>query len=195
MVLGASALAEGGMAQGGRDVKLLPHHRLAFETTLAPDDAVRRLHSEIGCPWYGVRVGPINATVGANENLRDFVGTPRRDGGDIRRNFNTDPGEIRKRNAFQPVTIVRISATAKGSHVRATIRPPVLAIVFALLWTAGLMSLGTRVGGALNDPANLLPTIGTGLLLSIVPWAMIAVSFWDESGSNELLIRALLERD
>jgi hypothetical protein len=195
MVLGAPPLAKNRVAASGRDVKLLPYHRFAFTTSLSRDEAIQRLHDSIGNPWLGVVVGPIHSQVGANAYRGMFVGTARRDGGDVRRNLNSEPGELRQFNGLQPVTMVRVTAKPSGSTAQITIRPPLLVLCALMLWTAGWLVTTLSLACTIDTPGNFLPLLGITALMALSPWALLIFTFWEEVESNEALVRALLERD
>ena len=99
-------------------MKLWLFYRISFQTSLAPSNALSRLHAEIGPEEFWVMIGPFNANVGSNPNRQVFLGCARSDGGEFRNNLNSDPGQLREYNSFQALVRARIAPSARGSRSR-----------------------------------------------------------------------------
>jgi len=168
MVLGASALAEGSLAQGGSGVNWLPYHRFELNSPLKPAEALAAMsaHTE---PERFFRVGWPN---GAND--KRFEGNVSADAFHVRR-------VIGYRNSFLPVVDGRVSAAGRGSRVTITMRPFVFVFVFAAIWTIACLFM-------LFSPAWWF-----GPLMFAFLYLMTMGGFWWEASRQVQTLREIFQ--
>jgi hypothetical protein len=187
MVLGPPALAEGGLGEGGGDVKWLPYHRITIVTTLTPDDVNRRLREEIGAAhWFtpGRDEGEFSGEVGKEQFL-------------LTRNLNTETASYFQRNfnSFQAMITGRVRPHQNGSAVDVEMTMGCFPLAFLILWSAPLLAVSAYLAYrvVLGEPPqiwSLLP-----LVLLMVGWGGANFFFWEDAESQESFIRALIERE
>lgn len=167
MVLGAPALAEGCLGEGGGEVKWLPLHRFEIISPLPPAEAMRILEGHVEPEkWFRWR-WPSSA------NDDKFEGSLTADGFQIRR-------VIGYRNSFLPVVDGSIQQGAGGSRIQVRMRPFVFVFIFIALWTLG-------VSGALAGP-----TWPVGVLMLMFMYALTMGAFWFEASKQEKVLRRIL---
>jgi hypothetical protein len=164
MVLGASPLAERGVAESRRDVKFLPYHRFEFVSPLKPRDALAAMSAKTE-PERLFRWRWPNA---ANEQR--FEGTVGGDRFHVRR-------VIGYNNSFLPVINGVVHGQGAGSRIVVTMRPLVFAIAFVALWSVIALSM-------LFSP--IWPA--TFFLLFFI-YAFAMAGFWIEAGRQEQTLR------
>ncbi|MBL8546390.1 MAG: hypothetical protein JNL81_07990 [Hyphomonadaceae bacterium] len=177
-------------------MKLWPFYSVSFETSFASNEALRRLHEEIGSDQIGVVVGPINAHVQSNTERRIFLGRSLPDGGEFRNNLNSDPGESRKYSPFQALIRTRIEPSALGSRVSALLRVNVFVIVLLLAWCLPFAWVTFAIASAMlrgeeHSPFLILP----GPALILVAWLFACFAFSEDAETAERMLKVLLERD
>lgn len=177
-------------------MKLWPFYSVAFETTFVPNEAVRRLHEEIGADRMWVIVGPINAYVGSNPERRMFLGRPLADGGEFQNNLNSRPGELRSWSSFQAVVRTRIEASSPGSSVSTTLRAGGFAIAFLAVWCIPFVWTTFVIAGAILRGEELSPFfILIGPAFIAFAWLLVCFAFSEDAETAERMLRVTLERD
>ncbi|UPT63847.1 MAG: hypothetical protein M0D54_04685 [Hyphomonadaceae bacterium JAD_PAG50586_4] len=176
-------------------MKLWPFYTTSFETTLAPQEAIQRLHVEIGDDKVWVIVGPINASVGSNPERRLFLGHRSANGGEFQNNLNTEPGELRSYNSFQAVVHTRIRPSPMGSRVSSTFRLGAFTVVFMTLWAApfvwGTFAIADAIGRQAG-PSPLFVLFCPAFV--VVVWLLVCLSFSEDAEKAERMLRVTLER-
>jgi hypothetical protein len=177
-------------------MKLWPFYRVAFETSLGPHEAIRRLHEEIGPDRWWAMMGPFNAHAGSNPERRIFLGRPFADGGVFQRNLNGEPGELRAYNSFQAVVRARIEPSPVGSRVSAFLHVGGFVLAFLLLWCAPFVGLTFMTAGAFlrgDETSPLLVLVGPAFIA--FAWLLGSFGFSEDADTAERMLRAILERD
>jgi hypothetical protein len=176
-------------------MKLWPFYDIAFETSLSPEGALRKLHEEIGPETLHVSIGGTNASVPFNTDRRMFLGTALADGGQLRNNLNSEPGELR-RHGFQASIRVRIRKAPTGSLVVASLRLSPLLIAFQAVWCIPCIVFTAAVANAMLRGASVPPAMllaGPGLILLV--WLLLCFSFSEDAETADRMLRATLERE
>ncbi|MGE0740134.1 MAG: hypothetical protein AB7O98_02235 [Hyphomonadaceae bacterium] len=177
-------------------MKLWPFYSVSFETSFAPPEALRRLHEEIGSDQIWVMVGPINSHVGSNTERRMFLGRPLPDGGEFHNNLNSDPGELRKCNAFQALVRTRIEGSVVGSKVFASLRVGGFVLALLSLWSTPFVWVTFAIAGAILRGEDLSPfLILLGPAFIAFAWLLACFAFSEDADTAERMLRATLERD
>lgn len=177
-------------------MRLWPFYSMSFETSFAANEALRRLHEEIGRGQMWAIVGPINLTVGSNPERRMFLGCPLSDGGEFRNNLNSDPGELRKVNSFQAVIRARIEAAGPGSKVSVSLRLSGFVATFMALSCVLLASFTLAVVDASlhgEGPSPFLILAGPAFISLL--WLVTCLAFSEDAETAERMLRVTLERD
>jgi hypothetical protein len=179
-------------------VKLWPFHRWSFETSLSTEEALRLLHADIGSQGRMI-VGPLplNTTVSANSERRAFIGRRLPDGAEFTINLNTEPGELKQHNSFQPVIRAGIEPSARGARIFATARGSALVMLFLLAWTSVFVGLGALIASGMaqvEGPHGWAPLLLLPVMCSI-PWLISGFTFSEDAETAERLLRVTLERD
>lgn len=167
----------------------------SFNTELTAEQAIATLHAAIGPGSEPVIiVEPFNSATSIDVERNAFFGRPLADGAEISRNLNDTPGELRRRNALNPVMDVRVRPGPRGALVDVFCHPPALPLTFMGLWSAfglfitfGLAVSVLREGTELWAPLYGLGVIGLG-------WLIVWVAFAEEADSAERILKALIER-
>jgi hypothetical protein len=174
MVLGASALAEGSLEEGGCDVSWLPYHQFEINSPLplaSALDAIRTRTEPV--KWFRWRWP-------SSRNDDRFEGEVTNNGFTVRR-------IIGYRNSFLPEITGAIAAAGRGSRIVITMKPHALVIVFAALWCAGVIAAAIAT---LNyDPRFVwLP-----LLMLVFLYLMVMGGFWFEANKQEPVLRHIFQ--
>lgn len=169
MVLGAPALAEGCVDQGGRVMKLVPFHRFSFTTRLSRAAALAALGAHVEPEKWFRTTRP--------RDDRRFEGFIEGDALHMRR-------IIGYRNSFLPVVTGRIEDAPGGARVRIAMRPFIFVMVFMAIW---LFAFGAILLSGGSDM-----TIFAALIV-LVAYAMITGGFWFEAAKQERTLREILQ--
>lgn len=178
-------------------MRLWPFYSITFETSLAPPEALRLLHAEIGPSGFDMLVGPISATVKSSADRRLFLGTAHPDGADFQNNLNGEPGELKQFNGFQASVRARLAPTARGTEVRASFHllgcviAPLLVFLFIPLMTLTVEAIRQVLTGG---PMPFW-TIFVGPAFMAGLWLFVCASFSEDADTAERMLRATLERD
>lgn len=177
-------------------MKLWPFYSVSFETSLVQNEALRRLHEEIGRDQLWVMVGPINSHVGSNPERRMFLGRPLSDGGEFHNNLNSGPGELRKYTAFQALVRARIESSPSGARVSASLRVGGFVIAFLSLWSIPFVWATFAIAGEVLRGKDLSPfMILLGPAFIAFAWLLACFAFSEDADTAERMLRATLERD
>lgn len=173
MVLGAPALAQGGLEGGGRVVRWSLHHRFEIQSTLAPRAALDALRPFVEERRIFRMVLP-NA---ANE--KRFQGDVGADTFEISR-------IIGYRNSFLPQVTGRVHGS--GSRATISVDMKVHSLALALMVVIAAMMLLVAAGLALAGEALALIAVLVmpSLFYGIVLWA-----FWFEADKQERTLREI----
>lgn len=168
MVLGAPALAQGGMGESGRKVKWLPYHRFEIISPLKPQEALRAI---------ATRTEP--ATLFRLEWPRErnegrFQGAVTADGFSVTRIMGY-------RNSFAPVVRGVVKSGAHGSVIQITMRPHVFVSAFILLWCAVMIAVFWSVAWY------------AGLATLVFMYAFAMGGFWYEAAKQEQTLRTIFK--
>jgi hypothetical protein len=174
MVLGASALAEGSLEEGGCDVNWLPYHQFEINSPLplaSALDAIRARTEPV--KWFRWR-WPSSA------NDERFEGEVTSNGFTVRR-------IIGYRNSFLPEVSGAITAAGRGSHIVITMKPHALVIAFAAIWCAG--AIAAAIAMLSYDPGFVwLPLAMLAFL-----YLMVMGGFWFEANKQEPVLRRIFQ--
>jgi hypothetical protein len=172
MVLGASALAEGSVGEGGCDVKWLPHHRFEIDSPLKADAAMAAMaaHTEPE-NWF-------RFTWPSSANNTRFEGSVTTDGFHVRRVAGY-------RNSFLPVIDGEIHAAGRGSRIQVRMRMFVFVYAFLAFWIAALLA-----GAASFQSA---PGFFFALLMLVFVYGMTLGGFWYEANRQERTLREIFQ--
>ena len=177
MVLGASPLAERGLGQGWRNVKLLPLHSFEIETNMRAAEAQRAIAAHTV-----VRKRLLQPPTPNPADEYRFEGEVSGSGFKIMRN----PGY---RNSFMPVISGEINSGGRGARIaiRMTLRPGV--IFFLGLFGLVLLSFLTPL---LSEPLSLeavqIVSFFPLLMLGFM-YALTMGAFWHEAAKQERALR------
>jgi hypothetical protein len=174
MVLGAPALAEGGVAQGRRDVKWLPYHRFEIASPLSLQAAMDAMRAHVEpVKWFRWRWPSAH-------NDDRFEGEIGADSFHARRILGY-------RNSFAPEIRGTISATGRHARVTIEMKPSALVLAFLAVWTTGIVAGSVALIGA--DPSLVwLP-----LLMLAFAYLMTLGGFWFEATKQERVLRQIFQ--
>lgn len=171
MVLVASALAEGGMGDGGRVVKWLPYHRFVIHSPLPPPQAQQKMAAQVQ-PRKIFRFG-------GPDNDRQFQGELTADSFSVTR-------IIGYRNSFLPLVEGRFESAAGGSAITITMRPLIFVIAFMTVWFSLALSFS-----AAAFTSTLVGLIPVGML--VFGYALVMIPFWIEAKKQERVLREIFQ--
>lgn len=164
MVLGPPALAQGGVGEGGGEVKLLPYHRFEIASPMTRETAMNVMRAHIE------PVSLFRWRWPSSTNDKRFEGVMTADGFDVVRILGYQ-------NSFVP-TVRGVISGGANARIRVTMLPHMMMIV-VLLAVAGFLA-STSVG----DPA-------TGLFGAAVLYGVTWVGFWFEANKQEQALREI----
>jgi hypothetical protein len=173
MVLGAPPLAETGLGESGRDVKLLPYHAFEIRTMMRPDAAREALavHTEER-RLFRLRFP------GAGNDSR-FEGEVSATGFNITR-------VIGYRNSFLPVVEGDIASDGGGSRIKVRMRPMTFVIVFLFAFGVIPLSLLPTAFSSGEPGAAAFP-----FFFILFAYAMSMGGFWFEASKQERTLREI----
>ncbi len=177
-------------------MRFWPSYSTSFWTSLPPDEALRRLHDEIGPDKGWVMIGPFNAHVGLSTDRRMFLGHPLSDGGEFQNKLTRDPGELRRFNSFQAVVKAQIEPSKRGSTVHVSLR--IGAFVAALLaaWCIPFVWATAAFANAILRGDDFPPwLLLSGPALIGLAWLIVCYAFSEDADTAERMLRATIERD
>ncbi len=122
MVLGAQALAEGGVDEGRGDVKWLPYHRFERTSPLKAQDALAAMskHTE-PVSWF-------RWSLPSSTNDDRYEGEVTANGFNVRRVMGY-------RNSFAPCVVGEVHSHGAVSRIVVTMRPHLFVIAFMAIWS------------------------------------------------------------
>lgn len=176
MVLGAPPLAERGVGESGRDVKLLPYHAFEIRTMMRPEAARETLaaHTEekrlFRLRWP------------SEHNDARFEGEVSAGGFNITR-------VIGYRNSFVPVVEGEIASDGAGSRIIVRMRPMTFVIVFLFafaIFPLSLLPTAFSQGG--TPTTTLFPLFFIGFA-----YALSMGGFWFEASKQERTLREIFK--
>jgi hypothetical protein len=172
MVLGPPALAEGGVAKSGCDVKILPYHEFGFQSPMKPDVAMRVLQARIEPPsWFRLRWP-------SSTNDSRFEGDIAGDRFSVMR-------IIGYQNSFLPRVLGTVKPRGGGSHIHIRMRLHIQMLIIL----AGLPVLLFFLG------APILTDVPNTLMATLAIYALVMGAFWFEANKQERVLRELFRAE
>jgi hypothetical protein len=174
MVLGAPALAEGSLDDGGRDVKWFPHHRFEIASPLSPSAALDALKAHVEeRAMFRVGMWP------SSKNDNRFQGVVTADGFEISR-------IIGYRNSFLPVVTGKVRGAGSRSTISIEMKLHSLVIVLLI---AIMVPFLLTVGFLAFEP-DAFETLSL-LLLPGLAYLGVLWGFWFEAEKQERVLREI----
>lgn len=186
-------------------MKLWPVHSVSFTTILSKEEALARLHAEIGGRTLFVnRAMPLSMSVDTTAGREDFLGERLPDGGTFTRNLNTSPGDLTARNGFAQMTRCKIEATSDGARVVARTHINALGGLALLMFVALMLAMTTLSLTSPLESVTILdkPATQTSVLWSAAIEIAVTIAGWcaacyflsEDAKRTERILRAILER-
>jgi hypothetical protein len=177
-------------------MRLWPFQAFSFETSLCREEALRRLHAEMGSEHWPAMLNPLRTHVGVDCERRAFIGRPLIDGAEFRVNPNNEPGELMQSRPFQPVIRARITPSLRGASVHVSLRPRIFLTLLLAVWMTPFIWATTQIAPAIaRGDAPLDGWVMIAPACVLIPWLVVGFISFEDAETAETLLRATLERD
>lgn len=175
MVLGASALAEGSVASGRRDVRWTPHHRFEIQSKLSQTAAIEALKAHVEARRL-FRIG-----LPSSANDKRFQGEVGLDSFSITR-------VIGYRNSFLPTVTGKVQAVGSRLVISVDMQLHVIALVLMIIIGAMLL----LVVGAVTYEADVMGLMSL-LIMPVLAYGIMNFAFWFEADKQERALREIFQ--